>query len=266
MTTTGSDVLVDRDGPTTWITLNRPASLNAITPTMAHELLNVFEGMTEDLATRVVVLRGAGRGFCAGLDIKHALRLRDDGGPGLPLPEIIRAMRACPQPIVALVHGAACGGGLAFALAADIRIAGESARMNDAAVNLGVSGCELGMSYFLPRHVGLSIATELMYTGRFIDARRAYQVGLVSELVPDDQLDSAGRKLAADMLRVAPLALRKTKQTLGQAMTMTTLDQVLALEDAAQQECLGGEDFEEGLRAFAENRAPRFADARPLPT
>jgi enoyl-CoA hydratase/carnithine racemase len=131
-------------------------------------------------------MRGAGAAFCAGLDIKEHRggdRVPDTAGraePGYHLFDIVRLMRACPQPVIALVHGPACGGGFAMALAADIRLAGASARMNDAFVALGRSGCEMGLSYFLPRIVGLGVATELMYTGSFIDAKRAHAVGLVS--------------------------------------------------------------------------------------
>lgn len=261
MTPDPPEIVVQRRGSEVWITLNRPDRLNAITPTMANELLSVFESLVEDHSARVVVLRGSGRGFCAGLDIKQALQRQEDARhESMPLPDVIRAMRRCPQPIIALVHGAACGGGFAFALAADVRIAGESARMNDAFVNLGVSGCELGLSYFLPRQVGLSVAAELMYTGRFLDAYRAREVGLVSEVVPDDALEAAGTQLARDMLRVAPLALRKTKETLGRALGIAHLDEVLEVEQATQLECIQEGGFEERLRAFVEHPVPRLDD------
>ncbi|MDQ6526894.1 enoyl-CoA hydratase-related protein [Nocardioides sp. LHD-245] len=265
MVTDASAVLVEREDATVWITLNRPDRLNAITPAMADDLLAVFTALADDEAARVVILRGSGRAFCGGLDIKETLAsmgqwdidAQDDSEPSV-LARIILAIRRCPQPVVALVHGAACGGGFAFALAADVRIAGESARMNDAFVNLGVSGCELGVSYFLPRYIGLSAASELMYTGRFIHADRAHELGLVSTVVPDEELEQAGRDLAAEMLRVAPLALRKTKETLAKSIGMTDLEKVLALEEATQLECMRGPLFEEGLRAFVEKRDPQF--------
>ncbi len=263
MTPNPTEIVVQRRGPEVWITLNRPDQLNAITPIMANELLSVFESLIEDHSARVVVLRGNGRGFCAGLDIKQALQWQGDATQeSMPLPDVIRAMRRCPQPIIALVHGAACGGGFAFALAADVRIAGESARMNDAFVNLGVSGCELGLSYFLPRQVGLSVAAELMYTGRFLDAHRAREIGLVSEVVSDDALEGAGSQLARDMLQVAPLALRKTKETLGRVLGIADLDEVLEIEQATQLECIREGGFEERLRAFVEHRVPRV-DGEP---
>lgn len=251
---------VERRGQTEWITLNRPAQLNAITSTMTSELGERFTSLQDDHDTRVVVLRGAGRGFCAGLDLNaHAAggEAPETGG-GVQLPDIIRLMRRCPQPIVSLVHGPACGGGFAFALASDIRIAGASARMNDAFVTLGISGCELGVSYFLPRQVGMSVAAELMYTGRFIDAQRALQVGLVSRVVPDDQLEAAAEELVADLLRVAPMALRKTKETLRRALDVNDLDAVIEMELATQRECLQGPNFREAIQAFVEKRPPRF--------
>lgn len=245
-------ITVERRGAADWITLDRPERLNAINPAMADELADHFAGLCDDPSVRVVVLRGSGRAFCAGLDIKARVNGENGDRTTRRLPEVIRNMRRCPQPVVALVHGAACGGGLAFALAADIRVAGDSARMNDAFVTLGLSGCELGLSYFLPRQVGLSVAAELMYTGRFIDAERALQVGLVSQVVPDDRLEAAGEALVADMLRVAPLALRKTKETLWAALGIGDLDQVMALELETQKACMAATDFPGSLRAFVD--------------
>jgi enoyl-CoA hydratase len=209
----------------------------------------------------VVVLRGAGRGFCAGLDIKASVS--DDaamsGGGIARLSEIVLGLRSCPQPVIALVHGAACGGGFSFALAADIRIAGISARMNDAYALLGVSGCELGLSYFLPRQIGMSLAAELMMTGRFLDADRALRAGLVSEVVADDELEAAAERLIADMLRVSPMGLRMTKQTLVRTRDIDDLEKVIALELKTQMACMEGPDFKEAMLAFTEKRAPNFS-------
>lgn len=253
----GQQLLVERRGPVEWITLNRPGQLNAITNAMAHELADCFVRLSDDTSVRVVVLRGAGRAFCAGLDIKETLA--GGGRSGISrLSELVINIGRCPQPVIALVHGAACGGGFAFALAADVRIAGETARMNDAFIKLGVSGCELGLSYYLPRHVGTSVAAELMYTGRFINAQRALQVGLVSAVVPDQELEQAAGQLAEEMLRTAPLALRKTKETFRALLDVHDVATVIERERATQLECMEGPDFNEGLRAFAENRPPHF--------
>jgi enoyl-CoA hydratase/carnithine racemase len=259
-----STIQIERRGEIDWLTLSRPDRLNTLTGTMVRELCAYFEGLQSDYGARIVVMRGAGRAFCAGLDIKEHLsgdRVPEGAGrvrPGHHLFDIVKLMRACPQPIVALVHGPACGGGFAMALAADIRVAGESARMNDAFVALGRSGCELGLTYFLPRIVGLGIATELMYTGSFIDAQRALQVGLVSRVVPDAELEAAAAEFVEPMLKTAPLGLRMTKQTLNTALRIDDLHAVIDLEERAQSICGRGPDFEEAMNAFLEKRPPRY--------
>lgn len=216
-------IQVEARGAVHWLTLNRPEALNSITTQMATELSDYFGGLFHDRNCRIVVMRGAGRAFCAGLDIKAA-RSREEvpfgGGFGFQghLAEVYLKMHRCPQPIIALVHGAAAGGGFAFALAADIRIAGESARMNAAFIRLGLSACDMGVSYFLPRVVGRSVASELMLTGRFINAQRALATGLVSEVVSDDQLEAAARPYIEEMLMTSPMGLRLTKEGLNLAV------------------------------------------------
>jgi enoyl-CoA hydratase/carnithine racemase len=260
-------LLVERRGRVDWLTLNRPERLNTITGTMVRELCAYFRGLRQDHEVRIVVMRGAGRAFCAGLDIKEYTsaggdRTPDGAGrskPGDHLFDIVELMRACPQPIVALVHGPACGGGFAFALAADIRIAGRSARMNDAFVALGRSGCELGLTYFLPRIVGLGIAAELMYTGSFIDADRARAAGLVSAVVPDEELEAAAAAYVEPMLRTAPFGLRMTKETLNASLKVSDLRAVIDLEERAQMLCGRGPDFDEAMKAFLEKRPPNYA-------
>ena len=183
---------IEKRGAVDWLTLNRPESRNAITLEMATELRDYYGGLSEDASVRIVVMRGAGKSFCAGLDIKEAGDVSGSDGPfggGMGfqsyLAEAYLRMRKCPQPIISLVQGAACGGGFSFVLASDIRIAGESARMNAAYIKIGLSACDMGCSYFLPRLVGTSVASELMLTGRFIEAPRALATGLVSAVVPD---------------------------------------------------------------------------------
>jgi enoyl-CoA hydratase/carnithine racemase len=162
---------------------------------------------------------------------------------------------------VALVHGAACGGGFAFALAADIRIAGESARMNAAFIRLGLSACDMGVSYFLPRLVGLSVASELMLTGRFIAAPRALATGLVSEVVPDEQLEAAAQPYLEEMLTTSPMGLRLTKEGLGLAVDAPSLAAAMAIENRNQVLCSRSNDFAEGRRAFLEKRPPVYSDS-----
>ncbi|HEY1751667.1 MAG TPA: enoyl-CoA hydratase-related protein [Caulobacteraceae bacterium] len=257
---------VEVRGAVHWLTLNRPHALNAITTQMVGELSDYFGGLFNDAGCRVVVMRGAGRAFCAGLDIKargQAGETPFGGGFGFQgyLADVYLKMRRCPQPIVALVHGPACGGGFAFALAADIRIAAESARMNAAFIRLGLSACDMGVSYFLPRLVGVSVASELMLTGRFIHAQRALATGLVSEVVPDDQLATAAQPYLDEMLSTAPMGLRLTKEGLNLAIDAPSLEAAMAIENRNQTLCARTDDFAEGMRAFLEKRAPVYRDA-----
>jgi enoyl-CoA hydratase len=255
---------IRRDGAVDWVTLNRPERLNALNATLVDNLLDYFGGLYMNHDTRVVVLRGAGRAFCAGADIKET-KVDAAGGAAAGLraqrriSEIVMRMRRCPQPIVSLVHGAAAGGGFAFALASDVRIATPSARMNAAFIRIGLSACDIGVSYFLPRLVGVSVASELMLTGRFIDAERALRVGLVSEVVAEDQLEAAGRRLVDEMLNASPLGLRLTKECLNMSVDAPSLEAAIAMEDRNQILCVGTGDFQEGMRAFLEKRRPRYA-------
>ena len=248
-----------------WVTLNRPDSLNAMNGALVDELRELFAGLGERREVRLVVLRGAGRAFCAGLDLKE----NTGGGDGSVqaglraqrrISELVMLMRRAPQPIIAAVHGAACGGGFALALGADVRIAGESARMNAAFIRIGLSACDVGVSYFLPRMVGASVAAELLLTGNFIDAARAERLGLVSRVVPDGELDAAAQALADDMLRNAPLGLRLTKECLNASLDAGSLEQVIALEDRNQILCTRTDDFREGITAFLQKRAPEYGD------
>jgi enoyl-CoA hydratase/carnithine racemase len=236
---------VVREGAVHWLTLNRPDRLNAINGAMIRELWDYFVSLQSDYSCRVVVMRGAGKGFCSGLDLAWYKDAGDDmprgataDGPGPSLAEVILKMRSCPQAIVSLVHGAACGGGFNFALASDIRIAGRSAKMNVAFVKIGLSGCELGTSYFLPRLVGMSVAAELMMTGEFIHADRALATGLVSKLVDDDALESAARQMVDSLLAASPMGLRKTKEA-----EIEDLAAVIALEERTQMVCMAAGSF-----------------------
>ncbi|MBL8780008.1 MAG: enoyl-CoA hydratase/isomerase family protein, partial [Alphaproteobacteria bacterium] len=233
---------------------------------MVEELLDYVGALYWDKSVRIVVIRGAGKAYCAGLDLKE----RDNSsGPNSPsngltrqrqISEIVMRMRRCPQPIVSLVHGPACGGGFALALASDIRIAGTSARMNAAFIRIGLSACDIGVSYFLPRLVGTSVASELMLTGRFINADRALRVGLVSEVVPDDKMEEAAASYIDEMLTTSPLGLRMTKECLNMSIDAGSLEAAVAMEDRNQILCAQTGDFNEGVRAFLEKRRPAYQD------
>ena len=258
-------ISIEKRGQVDWLTLNRPDAMNSISLDMVHELNDYFGGLYNNSSVRIVVMRGAGRAFCAGLDIKdQGGRNPDDmpfgGGFGFQgyLADVYIKMRRCPQPIIALVHGPACGGGFAFALAADIRIAGESARMNAAFIRLGLSSCDMGVSYFLPRLVGGSVAAELMLTGRFIHAPRALATGLVSDVVPDAQLEPAAQPYVDEMLGTSPMGLRMTKEGLAMAIDAPSLEAAMAIENRNQVMCARSSDFAEGMRAFLEKRPPVY--------
>lgn len=260
-------IKLEKRGPVDWVTFARPEVLNAISLRMVSEMTDYFEDLFNDRTVRIVVLRGSGRAFCAGLDIKE----RDAGAPGaMPFgggfnfqgyfANLFVRMRRCPQPIVALVHGPACGGGFALALASDVRIAGQSARMNAAAIKLGLSACDLGVSYFLPRLVGVSVASEIMLTGRFMDAPRALATGLVSEVVADEDLEAAAQPYIEDMLAASPMGLRLTKEGLNLAVDAPCLEAAVAMENRNQHLASATEDFAEGRRAFLEKRPPVYSD------
>jgi enoyl-CoA hydratase len=255
------------EGAVLWCTLNRPGALNALNPALVDELHALYDDLAKDASIRVVVLRGAGRAFCAGLDLKQAGDGVGDGSVSSALrgqrhiAELAIKMRRLPQVFVACVHGPACGGGFMLALASDLRIAGESARMNAAFIKLGLSGCDVGVSYLLPRLVGASVAAELILTGRFLGAERARELGLVSEVVPDDQLEEAVRPLVADLLRTTPVGLRLSKEALNASLDMSSIESVVAMEDRNQVLCAQTADFREGVRAFLQKREPVFRDA-----
>lgn len=261
-------LLLEERGDVDWLTLNRPDSLNAMNATMVKELRGYFLDLANRPDRRVVVLRGAGKTFCAGLDLKgdgrdNALTV-DSVQEGLvaqrDIANIYVAMRRCPQPIVSLVSGAACGGGFSLLMASDIRIVDTTAKMNCAYIRIGLGGCDMGSSYFLPRLVGSSLASELVLTGKFIDAQRALQTGLVSQVVPVGQLESAVEEDIELMLTNSPLGLRLSKEALNVNIDIGGLEAAIALEDRNQILCIQTEDAKEAVNAFLQKRKPEFND------
>ncbi|MEM7079336.1 MAG: enoyl-CoA hydratase-related protein [Pseudomonadota bacterium] len=259
-------ILVEHDGGVDYLTLNRPEALNSINTQMVTDLRAYFGGLMENTDTRVVVMKGNGRAFCAGLDIKQAGGSDSAGhrpigaGWGFQgyLADVYILMRRCPQPIISLIQGPACGGGFAFALASDVRIAAENMRMNAAFIRIGLSACDMGTSYFLPRLVGTSVASELMLTGKFIEADRALATGLVSAVVPNEQLADAAKPYLRDMLTTSPMGLRLTKEGLNMAVDAGSLEAAMAIENRNQILCSRTEDAKEGMRAFVEKRDPVY--------
>ncbi|MBD3746156.1 MAG: enoyl-CoA hydratase/isomerase family protein [Sphingopyxis terrae] len=259
------ELLIEARGQIEIATLNRPTRLNALSEGLVDELNDYFGGLAARPAVRVVILRGAGRGFCAGLDIQEdrssdetpVLRtLRTQTSIG----NIYRKMRACPQPIIALGHGAAAGGGLSLMLAADVRYAAPGFRCNAAYIRIGLGGCDMASSYFLPRLVGASLASEMILTGRFIEAERALSAGLVSEIVAEDELLDRGLALAEEMLATSPWGLRLSKQALNLNIDAHSLDAAMAIEDRQQVILSATEDHKEALAAFLDKRPPAYRE------
>jgi enoyl-CoA hydratase len=235
--TTQSILDIKKTGAIEEVMLNRPERLNAINQPLADTLLSYFRDKQRDADTRVIVLSGAGRAFCSGADLKaggQPDQLRDGPNGDWVLRDVLKAMRACPQPIIALVHGAAAGGGLAVALAADVIVGGQSAAFHPAFIKIGLSGSELGVSWRLQRTIGLSRAREMLLTGRAMTADDALRSGLVSKIVADDALRTYGLALAEEMLLAGPDALRISKRTFDATLEIGSFDAALELEERGQ--------------------------------
>lgn len=256
----------ERDG-VAWLTLNRPERLNALNDELMTALREYFQSLSAQSSARVVVLRGAGRAFCAGLDLKDRVQTPNRSVERVlqsqkNVRDIMLAMRRCPQPIVSIVQGSASGGGFALALASDIRLATPDARFNAAFIRIGLSACDVGVSYFLPRMVGSSVAAEYLLTGRFMSAERAERLGLVSQVAELPALEAEAKALCADMLHATPLALRLTKDALNFTIDAPSLEAAIAIEDRNQVLCTQTPDFDEGVRAFLEKREPVYGNHR----
>lgn len=258
---------VENRGPTEILTLTRPEALNAMSPELADELAAYFTGLVKRREVRVVLLRAEGRAFCAGGDLDSEAFASP--GPGraqrqydiqVRYAAVTRSMRSCPQPIIALVQGPAVGAGLSLALAADIRYCSPEAKFGAAYIRIGVSGTDMGSGYFLPKYVGLSVASEFLMTGRMMLPPRALSTGLVSDVVPADMLLDTGLELANDMLKTAPMGLRLTKESLNCLSQIGSIEAALAFEDRQQILLMETADHREAIAAFKEKRAPNYSD------
>jgi enoyl-CoA hydratase/carnithine racemase len=251
-----------RDGIAT-ITLNRPERLNAITFEVYRELTDAFAAMRDEKDVRVVVITGAGRAFCSGGDVRDIIgELQGRDAEGLLeftrlTCELIRNMRLLPKPIIASLNGTTAGAGACIALASDIRIAAEEAKIAFIFVKVGLAGTDMGATYLLPRMVGLAKATELLMTGDFISAPEAERIGLYNRVVPRDQLNTVTRELAEKLANGPALGLAKTKEMLNREMHMG-FDSGLEAEAVAQALCMQTPDFEEAHAAFIEKREAKF--------
>ncbi len=221
---------------------NRPERLNALNEVLVDEFLRACADITAEHDARVVLLTGAGRGFCSGIDVRDfgpsMLEPTDPAIGRLRFQEMMAslplAIRNLPQPVIAAVNGPAVGGGLALCLASDVRICAASASFANGAIHLGLSGAEMGMSYYLPRVVGLTVAADWMLTGRTVWADEALQRGVVSELVDDGRLLDRGLEIASSIAAHAPLAAQMTKRALQANADAPDLVAAMELENRNQ--------------------------------
>lgn len=246
------------------LTLDRPERLNALTFEVYAELRDAFVALDRDEAVRAIVITGAGRGFCSGGDVEDiigALFGRDRAGLlefTRMTCDLVRNMRHCGKPVIAALNGTVAGAGAVIASACDFRVAAPSAKIAFLFVRVGLSGADMGISWLLPRIVGLGRATELLMTGDFIDAARAHEIGLYHRIVPQEQVLSEAQSLAARLARGPRASLAATKQALDREFTMT-LDQALEHEAEVQAGLMEHPDYREAYEAFRAKREPRFA-------
>ncbi len=245
------------------LTLNRPERLNALGGTLREDLYDAVTRCAADPKVGVLVITGAGRGFCSGGDVK-SMSERDQTGQTLSAGEqlaplrdrVILAMRDCPKPLIAAVNGAAAGAGMNLALACDMRIASSAAKFSQAFVKRGLAP-DWGGSYFLPRVVGLAKACELIFTGDAIDAAEALRLGIVNAVVAPGELMAESYKLARKIAAGPPVAIQLAKRAIHHNQDVD-LRAALEFETFAQGVCKDTEDAKEGVKAFVEKRAPVF--------
>jgi 2-(1,2-epoxy-1,2-dihydrophenyl)acetyl-CoA isomerase len=267
-------LILERDGPIAVVTLNRPDAGNAFDFTLMVEFDDVMRVVGADPDVRAVIITGAGKHFSTGIDLSvftnpEALVAKEGGGPeitpekddetygrGTPVGAVIR-MRSMNKPVIAAVNGTVVGAAFSVVLACDMRIASDKARFSMVFVKRGIVP-DSGGSFTLPRIVGFPRACELILTGDTIDAAEADRIGLVSRVVPHDNLMAAAKELAGKIAKNPPLAVAMAKADLYHAMTVTDIIEQMKREEASQDKLLNTEDFMEAATAFLEKREPRF--------
>jgi len=268
-----STVRVDRPtAAVAVVTLDRPEQLNAITFELVDDLHATLDEIDRDNACRVVVLTGAGRGFCSGLDLKSIGPSSMSTGlsgarSGMRSQEHIASLvphlRRIQQPVIAAINGAAYGGGLALACACDLRIAAESARMCVQFIKVGIGGCDIGISYTLPRLVGVSRAHDLLLTARAFDAVEAERIGLVSRVVPDGTVLDAALEIAETICSYSPFGVVMTKEVMWANVDAPNVEAAIHMENRTQILASTTGDVVEAAAAFMERRAPVWNVRRP---
>ncbi len=261
------------------LSLNRPEKLNAISFQMEEELHELLDHLMVNLECRVILFKGEGRAFCAGTDLQEGLMLDAKRPPKgfehvyfLNIPEPLKRkmyhqwrisqiyvkMRKISQPIITLVHGAAAGGGFGFAMASDMRIASSDAKFINASINIGLTGADVGGSYFLPRLIGLSRAAEILYTGKQVSGEEAEKIGLVLKVVEKEKLIEEGLSLAQELLSKSPLGLRMTKEAVNLSLDSPSLENIVQFENSSIVLTFCSKDVQEASAAFFEKRTPKY--------
>jgi enoyl-CoA hydratase len=257
------------DEGVTLLTLDRPSRLNAMSVELVADLHAALDDVAADRACRVVVLTGAGRGFCAGLDLKGiGINPASEGLGRAPaglttqqhIATLVPHLRSLRQPVIAAVNGPAYGGGMCLALAADLRFAGASATFNSTGIVNGLTSTELGVSWLLPRLIGVARSNDLLLTGRVVDAAEALGMGLVSRVLPDDELLPAALDVAEAMCRYSPYGLAMTKDVIWANLEVGSLEAAIELEDRNQLMLGFTENLPTAIRAFEDGSAPVYTD------
>ena len=258
-----SSFLYNNSGGVATITLNRPERLNALTFEVYRELTDTLAVLRDDSTVRVVVIRGEGKAFCSGGDVHDIIGLlfqRDMEGLlqfNRMTCELVRNIRSLLKPVIASLNGTTAGAGACIALASDLRIASEDAKIAFLFVKVGLSGADMGAAYLLPRVVGVAKATELLFTGDFISAHEAERIGLYNRVVPGHELAEVTNEFALRLAKGPAFGLAKTKELLNREFNMT-LESALESEGQAQAICMQHPDFREAYEAFVEKRDPIF--------
>ena len=249
------------------LTLSRPERLNALTEPLVARLDDQLRALAADLTCRVVVLTGAGRGFCAGLDLggfgtipgtEEFGRSHRTWATQRAIAGLVQQIRRLPQPVIAAVNGPAAGGGLALVCASDIRIASSAAVFATSFIRIGVTGCDIGTSWMLPRLVGAARAHELMLTSRRFDADEALRMGLVTDVVAPDALAGAVSAMADALLAAPPLSLSLTKQGMWLALEIPSFDAMVEVENRQQVLTSATDDASEAMASYVGRRAPDY--------
>jgi enoyl-CoA hydratase/carnithine racemase len=251
------------------LTLCRPEKLNALTEPLVSQLHERLREVAADPACRVLVLTGAGRGFCAGLDLggfgtipgtEDFGRTHQTWATQRTIAALVQEIRRLPQPVIAAVNGPAAGGGLALVCASDIRIAASTAVFSTSFIRIGVSGCDIGTSWMLPRLVGAARAHELMLTSRRFDAAEALRIGLVTEVVEPGALPGAVAAMTGSLLAAPPLSLSLTKQGMWLALEVPSFDAMVEIENRQQVLASSTADAREAMASYLERRPARYSN------